>query len=233
MCHGAARSRKTIVLETILSLYHSSQICFVPHDNNSPASYPVSLMFGFPDLSRVAVAHPRPGTTNLTRTTISLLNDRNEIDCSWDVPLEFGDTVEIPEREHTLAETDTNLPAWLGQISGCIRSKAGAVKLIVAGGKSAGISLDQFPVDDFWPDNLCVDQVLRSSQAQNILTSGSDLSRVKVTRRDPRTGRNQEWTLDCSQSRSIYPGHAIGSAPRTVSDLVARDGDVIEVPEKR
>jgi hypothetical protein len=49
--------------------------------------------------------------------------------------------------------------------------------------------------------------------------SSSDLSHVKVTRRDPVTGKKSEWILDCSNSPSS-------------PDLWLRDGDVIEVPEK-
>ena len=57
--------------------------------------------------------------------------------------------------------------------------------------------------------------VLRGS---GMLRASSDLSRVKVTRRDPATGKKLEWTLDCSGDHT--------------PDLWLRDGDVIEVPEK-
>jgi hypothetical protein len=51
-----------------------------------------------------------------------------------------------------------------------------------------------------------------------LIRFSSDLTRVKVTRRDAATNKNREWILDLS-----------GTAP----DLWMRDGDVIEVPEKR
>jgi hypothetical protein len=54
--------------------------------------------------------------------------------------------------------------------------------------------------------------------ARAALTSGSDLARVKVTRRDSKTGKTNEWILDCSHNDT--------------PDLWLRDGDVIEVPEK-
>jgi hypothetical protein len=44
------------------------------------------------------------------------------------------------------------------------------------------------------------------------------LARVKVTRRDSKTGKTNEWILDCSHNDT--------------PDLWLRDGDVIEVPEK-
>jgi hypothetical protein len=53
----------------------------------------------------------------------------------------------------------------------------------------------------------------------NVLLASSDLSRVKVTRHDPKTGKKREWVLDCSDSKP---------AP----DFWLRDGDVIEVPDK-
>ena len=53
----------------------------------------------------------------------------------------------------------------------------------------------------------------------NLPLSSSDLSRVKVTRNDLKTGKKREWILDCSDSKP---------AP----DFWLRDGDVIEVPDK-
>ena len=55
-------------------------------------------------------------------------------------------------------------------------------------------------------------------QSKLVLVS-SDLSRVRVTRRDAATGEKREWVVDCSDSKF---------AP----DFWLRDGDRIEVPEK-
>ena len=55
-----------------------------------------------------------------------------------------------------------------------------------------------------------------------LVLASSDLSRVKVTRRDPKTGKNREWVVDC---RGSFP-------ESTTPDLWLRDGDVIEVPDK-
>ena len=61
--------------------------------------------------------------------------------------------------------------------------------------------------------------MLRSVLDQSkLIRFSSDLSRVKVTRRDPATSKTRDWVLDCSG----------GNAP----DFWLRDGDVIEVPEK-
>lgn len=61
--------------------------------------------------------------------------------------------------------------------------------------------------------------MLGLSEAQSVLESSSDLSRVKVTRRNPQTGQTQSWILDCRDLN-----HA--------SDLRVQDSDVIEVPER-
>jgi hypothetical protein len=52
-----------------------------------------------------------------------------------------------------------------------------------------------------------------------LLRTSSDLTRVKVTRTDAKTGKKREWTLDCSD-------------PGNEPDLWLRDGDEVEVPEK-
>ena len=51
------------------------------------------------------------------------------------------------------------------------------------------------------------------------LLSTSDLTRVKVRRVDPATGRPREWVFN---EQDVDP----------VNDLWLQDGDVIEVPEK-
>ncbi|HUC84420.1 MAG TPA: hypothetical protein VL970_04435, partial [Candidatus Acidoferrales bacterium] len=84
-------------------------------------------------------------------------------------------------------------------------------------------------------------------QAQQLLLASSDLSRVKVTRRDPKTGKSQEWTFDCSNAgatpignrnwRPAVPSLNLQSnndANNTTEhpDFWLENGDVIEVPER-
>ena len=65
----------------------------------------------------------------------------------------------------------------------------------------------------------------KNPEARRILLSSSDLSRVKIIRRDAKTGKNHEWTVDCSNA--IFDQN-----PDNARDLWLRNGDVIEVPEK-
>jgi hypothetical protein len=71
------------------------------------------------------------------------------------------------------------------------------------------------------------------------LLSSSDLSRVKVIRRDAKTGKTREWIVDCSPPQSPSNGSTFfsfqltaGADSQPTSDLWLRDGDVIEVPQK-
>jgi ankyrin repeat protein len=195
----------------------------------------------FADLGHIIVI--RPSTTGATakRIEVNLLNATNGVDCTKDIPLEFGDVVEIPEREHTLAEPVIYLPNdQFMTILNYFRGKSGAAKLIVAGGQTI-----RLPLQAFYSQ---IGYVLHSAAAQSVLTSSSDLAHIKVTRPDAATGKNHECIVDCSdhqnsssqfipQSPSTFQtrladlmNRANNTQPTT--DLWLRDGDVIEVPEK-
>ena len=178
--------------------------------------YGYSRQLSFPDLSRVVVARPGANGAAGKRIEINLLTATNSIDYAKDMPLEFGDVVEIPERGHTLAEQDNWFNGEREKLRWHIRGQAGEVRLAVAGGQTVQVPLKDFEVADGYLGN-----VLGSPAARNVLTSGSDLARVKVTRRDLKTGKSKEWILDGSnQNNPGTPG------------LLLRAGDVIEVPEK-
>jgi ankyrin repeat protein len=163
----------------------------------------------FPDLTRVVIVRPSHASTNATRITVNLLNSTNGVDCSKDVPLEFGDMVEIPERDHSLGDAPVRLTG--SQVDSIVNYLKGNVQLVVRDQK-AEVPLD--PVGNA----STIGAVLGQTAAQQLILASSDLSRVKVTRHDPKTGEKHEWILDCSNSQS--------------PDLWLHDGDVIEVPEK-
>jgi hypothetical protein len=100
------------------------------------------------------------------------------------------------------------------QISSMINYLHGTAHLVVHDQKA------DLPLDPYGGASY-IGPVLRQSAAQQLLLSSSDLSRVKVTRHDPKTGKESEWILDCR------PNPQTGGP-----DLLLRDGDVIEVPEK-
>lgn len=168
----------------------------------------------FADFGHIVIV--RPNTNNVTskRIKVNLLNATNGVDCAKDLPLKFGDTVEFPEREHTLAQQDNWTPEQIRKITAYLQDHVGTAKLIVAGGQTI-----ELPLKYFEPGNCWIGTVLDSSLARNVLTSDSDLSRVQVTRRDSKTGKTHKWTLDCSNHQKS-------------PNLWLRNGDVIEVPEK-
>jgi ankyrin repeat protein len=198
--------------------------------------------FPFPDFAHIVIVRPNATGTTPKRIEVNLLDSTNGVDCSKDLTLNFGDTVEIPEREHTLAESDFRLNRQMNEIVSFLQNHAGEAKLVVAGGQTI-----QLPLKNFEPVDCTVGTVLRSSMAQNVLTSASDLSRVKVTRRNPPAGKTEQWILDCSQNQQLPPPVALGTsqsfsarlqmimqnASQPVSSLWLRDGDVIDVPEKQ
>ncbi|HUD83205.1 MAG TPA: ankyrin repeat domain-containing protein, partial [Candidatus Saccharimonadales bacterium] len=201
----------------------------------------------FPDLTRVVIVRPSHGSTNATRITVNLLNATNGVDCSKDVPLEFGDMVEIPERDHSLGDAPVRLTD--SQVDSIVNFLHGTVQLVVHGQKAA------LPLDPIG-DASTIGAVLRQTAAQQLILSSSDLSHVKVTRHDPKTGKESQWILDCGNSQSpsrensftmplpLRPGSAVNQQvfamdgdlreimPPSSSDLWLRDGDEIEVPEK-
>jgi hypothetical protein len=155
------------------------------------------------------------------------------------VSLEFGDVVEIPEREHALGDPPIGLTD--SQHDAMVNFMKGSVRLMVHGGK---VELQLYP----FPEGSLIGSVLKRPEAQGILLSSSDLSRVKVTRHDPVTGKRREWVVNCAPLSEAVPAGAgytfaqrlqaitergrnngqLGAAP----DLWLRNGDVIEVPEK-
>jgi len=150
-----------------------------------------------------------------------LLNGTNGIDCAKDVPLEFGDVVEIPERDHSLAESAVGLTIsqWDSKAN-CLK---GTVQLAVRDQKV------ELPITPAGFRSI-IGNVISQPDVRKLLSSSSDLSRVKVSRHDAKTGEKHEWILDCSNQPSVNPMPPGYVPPRF--DLRLRDGDVVEVPEK-
>ncbi len=164
----------------------------------------------FPNLHRLVLLRPNATAGKPSeRTAVDLLSPTGAVDCSKDIPLQFGDVVEINEREHTLEEQPIGLTQE--QVQQLVACRKGTVSLVVR---------DKTTALTVWPlaADARIGMVLDRSVARSALFSSSDLGRVKVTRRDAKTGKKQEWVVDCSG----------GNSP----DFWLRDGDVIEVPEK-
>ena len=159
-------------------------------------------------------------------------------DCSQNVPLQFGDVVEIPEADHPLSVSWTGLPATiLGELKKCLER---TVEINVKG-KTTKVNL--YPSNKTYPsvleaiistnngvttearkkvDSFWLEPVLRTA---NVLLASSDLTRVKIKRTDPATKKVSGIIFNCTRPEGNISGQA---AP----DFWLQDGDVIEVPER-
>ena len=194
----------------------------------------VKHMLPFPDLQSVQIKRPSSDLKSWREQNVDLTLVINSGECSKDVAVQWGDIIQIPEADHPLNEPWPGFPKE--QWENIMKCLSRTVEVIVKGrmtkinlkldikfentsqGSSVLLADGQLlpaPVITshvpFW-----IKPALRNS---GVLLASSDLSRVKVTRRDPATGKKREWILDCSDSKP---------AP----DFWLRDGDVIEVPDK-
>jgi cytohesin len=189
----------------------------------------------FPDLANIIIRRATADGNGWENRTIDLTSALNSGNCAADFQLRWGDVVEIPEKDHVLNERwpglSTNELFTLkncltrhlqisvkGQITNIVITPQ--VRELVPGSREyplssygakmePAVSLLKFEPFMLWP-------VLKDSK---LLLASSDLSHIKVKRRDTTTGKMHEWMVDCSN-------------PQAPPNLWLRDGDVIEVPEK-
>jgi hypothetical protein len=159
-------------------------------------------------------------------------------DCAKDVGLRWGDVVEIPEADHPLNEKWKGFSsAELANLKKCLTRKVeivvkGQTNTVTLAPKITGLPGDgergalmgpgtsggfQFEPTIYSQTPFWIRPVLLQSK---LVLISSDLSRVKVIRRDPATGQTREWVVDCSKGGESAPAFWL------------QDGDRIEVPEK-
>jgi ankyrin repeat protein/N-acetylneuraminic acid mutarotase len=177
--------------------------------------------WAFPDLAHLRIRRPAADLKSWQEQVVDFRPVLESGDCSKDVRLEWGDVVEIPEADHPLNEK------WPGfsntELANLMKCLTRQVEIVI-NGQATNITLapritplqpNGMPLivigTPFWLKPVLL-------QSKLVLTS-SDLRHVKVTRRDPASGQQREWVVDCSTA---------SPAP----DFWLRDGDKIEVPEK-
>ena len=172
----------------------------------------------FPDLGHVIIHRPQPDGKTFKTIRVDVAAMLAAGDCSKDVVLQWGDRVEVPETDHPVnakwsgpeaAEIQSLIKCISRRVALSIKGAPTTLQLAPECFPSGGINLNVKPV------SFALRSVLDNSAR---LRASSDLSRVKVTRREPGSGPSRQWVLDCSGN----------NAP----DFQVRDGDVIEVPEK-
>ncbi len=181
---------------------------------------------GFPDLDGVIIRRTAPDRRSRGAIPVKLNGIFKSGDCLQDTKLQWGDVVEVPEADHPIAAVWQGLPQEdLAMLTNCLSRQ---VQLTVKGQTTNLVLVPQVfdPLRSFVQSTpsteravpqFCLVPVLNNS---GLLRASSDLSRVKVSRRDPATGQSYDLVVDCSQYMSP-------------PDLWLRNGDKIEVPEKR
>jgi hypothetical protein len=229
----SASVNRFTVMDVVVSFYSAKQQEWTGPQGAPSSSYTTwwhraangSAMKGylpFPDFGGLKIRRPTAAGTNLQISVDLLLGGAREmqvasatLDCSRDVALQFGDVLEIPERDHPLSDPPMGLTDNEHyQIFKCLQRSA---KLIFKGATNA---LEIFPAE-----NRYLSQALNSSQALQLLSTSADLSRVKVTRRNVATRAVETVAKFDVQKMRDNPS-------RIHEDFALRDGDEIEVPDK-
>lgn len=200
---------------------------------DSKGAWANSVTLPFPDLAQLRIRHPEADFKTWHERKVDLSPLLNSGDCSQDVPLAWGEVIEIPEADHPLNGR------WAGfsdaELTNLVKCLSRQVTVVI---KDRVTKLTVVPEVEFYTGPKVSESDPNASlvtapkihtkaplwlkpalQRSNLLLASSDLSHIKVTRRDPASGQKREWVLDCSDGKP---------AP----EFWLRDGDVIEVPEK-
>jgi len=197
----------------------------------------------FPDFGKVVIYRLEGKTEKPLLVNVARLMATTN--CTGDLPLEWGDNVEIPMADHPVNATWYGVAATeyggadpqSATLSSCLQRTV----RFSAGGTNVAIPLGVWILDTRTGHSAKVRQplfrlsavLLRDNRFRNLLRSSSDLSRVTVTRTDPQTKETKKMTFDLNAV--ALPDMSYSGNPPPIpwqQDLWLRDGDVIEVPEK-
>ena len=239
---GAKLTNHFTLLETVMRFYSLPQV-FVSGQGGQESWRALP----FPDFGRIIIRRPSQKIGGKEQEIkVSLLNRSNVVDCARDVPVEFGDVIEIPESVHAL-NADTPNPVqeleWNIRIAPKKEVQPGSfearLKAAITESSAPNASpyrttaqclqksvqlvvageTTTFKVNS-WKEGFLF-SALGKTEARSALRSSSDLSRVTVTRKTKNSAKPAVFTVDVSD------------ASQRNDDLWLQDGDVIEVPEKR
>jgi ankyrin repeat protein len=195
--------------------------------------------FRFPDFSNIRIRRLEGQKEVLIDVDAQEWLDTTN--CARDVPLEWGDDVEIPMRVHLLGEGWNTLPPeQIGTLKQCLRR---TVRVTVAG-TNANVPLSPYffsrhpgggiPVLNTPPKfafaSLAV-VVQRQPEVKALLRTSTDLTRVSVLRKES-NGETRRMEFDITQVGLPDVNLGNTSLSSWMHDLWLRDGDVIEIPEK-
>jgi len=183
----------------------------------SPIAAPAAAgggSFPFPDLSRIRILRPvKDKLAERNEIPVRFLTVSNTFDCAKDLPIQFGDQLDVPEREHGFTEQPVGLtPSQADSLKKCLSRKV-TFKV-----KDQSIELGLAGTGAY------LAQAIRQPAAEQLLTSSSDLSRVKVHRRAAEA-QAKEITENVE---SFWKNQKPFS-----DDLWLRDGDVVHLVARR
>jgi ankyrin repeat protein len=183
----------------------------------------VNYGLGHPDFANVTIS--RLDGKGAREISLDLVAALQSGDASSDIPLEWGDLVDIPEKDHKLSEAWNNLD---DRARTTLQNSLTRKVTVIVKGESHALEIRPYTTRSLDPSSgkripahsaapLDLKSVVYGS---GFLLASSDTKRVKVTRKDPMSGQAKEMLFDISKP----PSNDVG--------LWLRDGDVIEVPEK-
>jgi len=174
----------------------------------------------FPDLKAVSIRRLSPADPS--KDEILKVNVQEILesgDCSKDLPLAWGDVVEIPELDHRVGESwIDNSPEFYSTLEKCLKRK---VQIHIKD-QSTLISLVPFDQTKFsQQEERAFPSFWLSSVVQGcgLLRTSSDTSLVHVKRRGSQTAQSADLVFDLTTNPS--------------PTFWLQDGDVIEVPDKK
>ena len=192
-----------------------------PGNMGMPAASSSPQAWSFPDLTRVVIRRPARNGKSWKEIVIDVDAISRAGNCGGDVPLEWGDVLEIPEKDHLVSAALEGLPqATRDLLDRCLKRTV----TVRIHGETKSVEMAPNMTGSGIPEQFSVRWALESS---GLLRASSDTTRVKIIRLNARTGRTSEWVVDCSNPLNFYPASGDPN-PK----LWLRNGDVIEVPEK-
>ena len=175
----------------------------------------------FPDLAQVKIRRATPDGKAWKEILVDVEAISKTGDCGRDVPLEWGDVLEIPEKDHLVTDAPQELPQVTRELLARCLKRTVTVRV---GAECKAVELSPNPSWSGYPSQFSVRSALEIS---GLLRASSDTSRVKVIRLDSKSGKTSERVVDSNNPSNFFPANG---DPNT--KLWLRDGDVIEVPEK-
>ena len=196
------------------------------YDGRGPDEYRISVSPPFPDFSNIQIIRQEPhGGKRIIKFNLedALISG----DCGKDVLLEWGDVVDIPEKDHKLSETWTELSVEMrNTLSTCLERKVN----ITIKGETTSLTLRP----KFWGnrglrplnsgDPLPFLRLAKVLEASKLLRASSDRTQVQVTRKIGSQLKMFYFNLDTLRTPR--------SPEDAVEDLLLQDGDTIYVPDK-